>query len=292
MIFYKQFPQYASSVEARFQFYQMNWKTALEEMIDKELILADAEENKLPISQGDIRQEMEELFGPHIIANLDKAGLTLEEASQMVKEDLIIQRMLSLRVHSKAIRTVTPQKIRLYYETWAKKNRKPDLWKYQVISFRGENSATCAEIANYAHSLLTKEQVAISSLEEKLQEHLLGKEIHLTISELFEHTPDKISDTYKEGLLTLKPDSFSTPLFQKSRSGKVFRLFYLKEKIQGGAAPLQEVENILRDELARQGSQIEAEAYMKKLHKHFAIQQFIENQSDTETFQPFFLDPV
>lgn len=289
MVFYKQFPQYASSVEARYQFYQMSWKAVLEEMIDKELFLADAEEVKLTVSQGDIRQEMESLFGPNIIANLDKAGLTFEEASQMIKEDLMIQKILSVRIHSKVMRTISPQKVRDYYVTWAKNNSKPEVWKYQVISIRGKDSTTCAEVAHHAHQLLTEKQIPISSLSEHLKKHPLEKEISCTVSELFEHTPNEISEAYREGLTSIQPNSFSAPLHQKGRSGEAFRLFYLKDKEAGGALPLQEVENLLRDELAKQASTDEAEAFMVKLRKHFAVQLFEKEVGSTEDFQPFSL---
>src|SRR5665647_2210950 len=57
IIFFKQFPEYMSSTEARFQFYTYNWAHELEEMVTKELILADAKESKVEVSGGDLRQE-------------------------------------------------------------------------------------------------------------------------------------------------------------------------------------------------------------------------------------------
>ncbi len=53
MQFYKRFPQYVTSVEARYQFYLANWGHVLQEFIDKELILADAAESKIEVSSGD-----------------------------------------------------------------------------------------------------------------------------------------------------------------------------------------------------------------------------------------------
>src|SRR5690348_14453650 len=38
MIFLRHYPEYASSVEARFQFYQVNWQHFLQELINKELV--------------------------------------------------------------------------------------------------------------------------------------------------------------------------------------------------------------------------------------------------------------
>ena len=63
----------------------MNWKYVLQELIDKELILGDAEEKKVAITAGDVRQEMENMFGPNIIANLDKIGLSMDEALKIVR---------------------------------------------------------------------------------------------------------------------------------------------------------------------------------------------------------------
>src|SRR5262249_20356447 len=84
LLFYKQFPQYAGSTEARHQFYSLYWKNALQDSIDKELIMADAKEAKLEVTGGEIRQELEALFGPNIIANLDKAGISYDDAAEMI----------------------------------------------------------------------------------------------------------------------------------------------------------------------------------------------------------------
>ena len=46
VLFYREFPQYTSSMQARYQFYKANWKHVLEELVSKELVMADAEENK------------------------------------------------------------------------------------------------------------------------------------------------------------------------------------------------------------------------------------------------------
>lgn len=167
MIFYRQFPQYSSSIEARYQFYNMNWKHVLRELVEKELIMADAEEVKMEVSHGDIRQEMENMFGPNIIANLDKAGLTYDEAWKMVQEDQLLKRMMMVRVNTKAMRSVTPIQVKASYEEYAKNNADPDAWRYEVISIRGEDPSICAEAANYAYQLVTEEETPLQELAEK-----------------------------------------------------------------------------------------------------------------------------
>src|SRR5690349_1216698 len=42
MIFYRQFPEYRSVPEARFQFYQTHWKAMLQDAVERYLVLAYA----------------------------------------------------------------------------------------------------------------------------------------------------------------------------------------------------------------------------------------------------------
>ncbi len=46
MLFLRRFPEYTKSKVARYQFYMANWKAILNELIEKELILADAQEKR------------------------------------------------------------------------------------------------------------------------------------------------------------------------------------------------------------------------------------------------------
>ncbi|MFQ5729655.1 MAG: peptidyl-prolyl cis-trans isomerase [Waddliaceae bacterium] len=292
MLFYRQFPQYADLVEARYQYYQINWKHVLKEMVEKELLMADAQESKMEISNGDIRQEMETFFGPNIIANLEKAGLTYDEAWKMMKEDLTIQRMMTGRVTAKAIRTVTPSDIRAAYEEYAKENARQNAWRYQVITLRGEDQTASAEAANYSHRLLTEDNLPIAELKTKLQEHsLIGEKTSFTISEEFFLTEKEISEAHKNTLSSLKPNSFSIPIAQQSRANNamVFRIFYLKEKVPGGNPPFHEVENKLKNMLIEKAIEKETIAYIDKLREHYDLQKNSPDRMFPEDLQPFAL---
>lgn len=292
LFFYKQFPQYSSSVEARYQFYSMNWKHVLRELVEKQLILADAEEIKMEVSNGDVRQEIENLFGPNIIVNLDKAGLTYEEAWQMVKEDQLIKRTMMARVNGKAVRQVTPQDIRLAYEEYAKTNVRPAFWKYQVVSFKGKDPSLCAEAARFAYQTLTEDGIPLSSLADKLNDHPLTKhDVSYTISDDLQGSEKEVAENYREILASLQPDSFSRPIVQKSKSGdsQVFRIFYLKEYQPGGAPPLAEVEVKLKNKLIDAKIDLEAQQYIARLRRHFDVQDGEKNQLYDPNFQPFIL---
>lgn len=289
MLFFKHFPEYASSPQARFQYYQINWKSILQELIDKELILADAEENKIPLTPGDVRQEMEMLFGPNIIANLDKIGLTFDEAFKIVQGDLLLKRTMMVRVNSKALRSVTPQLIREAYNEFAKNNIKKEMWNYQVVTIRNPDPTLGAETAALSHRLLTESQISLSQLIATIEGmNAKGKSV-ISISDPLFHAENDMAEIIKTNLLKMSSGSISQPIAQKSRADKstVFRILVLNEKIPAGAVPYSEVENQIKNELFDKAIQRESEIYLKKLREHYAISENYISERISSDFQPF-----
>lgn len=292
VLFYREFPQYTSSIQARYQFYKVNWKHVLEELVSKELLMADAEENKLPVSNGDIRQEMESLFGPNIISNLDKIGLSYDEAQKIVQGDITIRRMIYVRVNSKAIKQVTPQTVRAAYDKFAQDpaNIKSDVWQYNVISVRDKDPTRGAEAANLIYELLN-EQTPLDQLTEKIKANPLFENSQVNISEEYNLEEKDISDNYKEILTKMESHSHSKPIAQKSRSDKsnsLFRLFVLKDLKKGGVASFGDMESEIKEKLLDEAITQETDAYLKKLRKHFHVQEDYLSQKD-DTFEPFSL---
>lgn len=291
ILFYREFPQYTSSTVARFQFYQANWKTVFQELVDKELILADAEENKLPISNGDVRQEMEHLFGPNIIANLDKIGLSFDDAWKIVQGDIMLRRMMYLRVNSKAIRQVTPQNVLAAYDEHVKTIIQPDEWTYRVISIRSKDKNEGAIAANHIHQLATGQQTPIEQIVETFKKQLPDNKAAVSISEEFHHVDKEVSENYKATLTPLTDGSYSLPVAQQSRADNstVMRIFYLKKHTVGGPVPFREAEGKVKDKLIEIAAAKETQAYLNKLRKHFAIHLDQVNLITEGDFQPFVL---
>lgn len=291
MLFLKQFPQYTASPQARFQYYQINWRQVLQELIDKELVLADASESKIPVSSGDVRQEMELLFGPNIIANLDKIGLNFDEAFQIVHGDLLIRRMMMYKVNGKAMRGITPQVIREAYEAFAKKNMQKEAWRYRVITIRNPDSTLGAETAQFCLYLLTEEKLPLDELSKAIKGKGGFSKSNTIISDDLYHTEDDVSEIIRGALKEMQPNSYSKPVAQKSRSDKstIFRIIFLKEKVPGGAIPYSQIENQLKDELYDAAVTKESELYLKKLRQYHAIHEnYIEDMIPND-FQPFIL---
>lgn len=291
MMFYKQYPEYASIPEARFQFYQVNWKFVLEDLIGKELILADAEDNKLPVSNGDVRQEMESIFGPNIIANLDRIGLSYDEAWKMVRDDITIRRMMYLRVNGKALKAVTPREVRVAYEEYAKDNVRLDQWTYTVISIRDPDPTLGGKAAQTVYELLAK-KVPVEEIATKVKdENLIPSTSTISISEENKHTEKELSASYKDILSALQSGGFSKPISQKSKADKslVYRLFFLKDMQKGGIVPYSEVAESIQDKLLEIEAEKETKAYFAKLRKHYDVQDGPLKEMIEGGFQPFSL---
>lgn len=291
MIFYGQYPEYAEIVPARYQFYMMHWKEVEKQLVDKELILADVEESKLPVSNGDVRQEMELMFGPNMIENLEKAGLSFDEAFKIVKGDIAIRRMMMAKVQGKAMRSVTPQAIHEAYEEYAKNNVRSHEWIYYVISVRDPNDKEGEESANTVYKILAVDNVPLKDFIEKFKESGVGKNSAINISEELHHKDLEVSEAYKEVLFKLDSGTYSKPTMQQSRRdrSKVWRIFYLKQMVPGGMVPFDEVEEQIKDNLIDDAADKETDLYFKKLREHFSVEEMDYNSDGQDAYQPFLL---
>lgn len=291
IIFLKQFAEYTSSPIARFKFYEANWKAILDELVNKELILADAEENKVEVTSGDIRQEMESMFGPNIIENLDKIGMTFDEATEILKGELIIKRMIAQNVHSRAIRLATPNKTRQAYEEYIRKpeNIRATEWRYKVLTIKDRNTQKAAVVADSAFKLLTEESIAPENIIDTLKERqLIGRRTKISLSGEIINKDNELSESYKEVLAPMETGMISAPTFQKSRSDSTsaYRIFCVIQKTPGGTPPFKEVESKLKDEVLGAIIDVETDLYLDKLRKHFHFQDISTN---TPHFEPFVL---
>ncbi len=293
LAFYRQYPQYTSSIVARSQYYDMSWKYVLEDIIDKELILADAKESKIEVSGGDTRQELEASFGPNIIANLDKAGITFDEAYKIMQEEIIIRRLVSGRVHAKAVRQVTPIKVRRAYEEFIQdpENARLTQWSYRIVTIKDRNLQKTEETAKATYQLLM-DGVPLDQLVSQLKERkILGRKGKVTVSDIIKHNDKEISKDYRDILSHLDTGMFSQPFAHKSRSNNttVYRILSIEEKIPGGIPPFREMEVSLKDKLLGQAIDQETDHYLKKLRDHYHIRpQDLEAYLPAD-YQPFIL---
>lgn len=287
------YPQYASSKSGRYQYYSTQWKETLAQMIDQELMMADAEHLELKVSDAEVREEMLDRFGPAIIATLDQMGMTYEEARKMIYAEMVVQRIMWYRVNSKALNSVNPQEIKDAYKKYCEKNPSLEEWKYQVLSLRSANQKASEALAQKAADLIhSAAQTDIAAVSEQIKtDESEDNPVSVTLSPEIKADEKSIALAHKEVLKTLKPGSYSAPIAQVSRvdQSTVYRIFYLKEYAKKETPPFEKLSEQLKDELLQQAASKENLQYICKLRERLSYDDKHMMEALPADFQPFAL---
>jgi len=289
VFFARTYPELAKSPASRVQFFQQSWKQTLNQMVDQDLILADAEKMEMKITEGDIREEIHARFGPNVMASLDSLKMTYNEAWQMIHDEMAVQRMTWYRVHSKALQRIGPQDVKLAFRQWLKENPPKEQWKYQVLSIRSKTEKLGKVYAQKAHSLIRNEPLPFESLAKLLKDDNNG-DISVTVSEEYNVEAKDLSESHKTILAALMPGSYSEPTPQVSRLDKsvVHRIFYLKDHIKQDPPKFDSKVEELQEDLLQKEASKEYPLYLAKLRKQFNFDEKYLESLPTQ-FQPFTL---
>jgi hypothetical protein len=287
--FHQNYPHLVDSEEARFQFYLSSWRHVLNEMVDQQLMLADAEVREVTLTEGEVREEMESRFGPNISLSLDKVGLSYSEAAKMVKDEMIVRRMGWWFAHSKAIQSVTPQEIKKAYRLYLKEHPSYNQYTYKVLSVRSpEGEAAARLLADQLIAAEAKFPEAEALVKAFEHEH---PSTSVQISPDYTSKDYEIADLYRSSVASLAPGTFSAPVTHKSRAdGKtVHRIFYLFSKESFSSPSFEEMANHLKEELTQKALVHYTRLYQEKLRKQYGYDPKTIEESLPEHFVPFSL---
>lgn len=286
------YPQYAQSKAARFQYYSNQWRDTLAQMIDQELMQADAEKLELKVSDAEVREEMLDRFGPAIMQSLDQIGMTYEEARKMIFAEMIVQRMMWYRVNSKALNSVNPQDIKEAYKKYCENNPTLEEWEYQVLSLRSANAQLSETLAHKAFALLHSSSPDLQTAAEEIKtESVEETPVAITLSPELKVDEKSIAQSHKDVLKTMQPGSFSAPIAQVSRSDQsmVYRIFYLKSHSKKETPLFEKMAEQLKEELLQQAAAKENVQYITKLRERQGYDEKHMMESLPADFQPFAL---
>lgn len=278
MYFYRAYPELADSPEARYEFYMVHWRQALDDMINAELIIADAEEKKIPLHDGDVRKEMELSFGPNVVETIDKMGLTFDEAWEMTKSELIVRQMNGYMVSSKAICSIGPGRLMNAYSQFADKQGDTGIWRYRVLSLRDSNEERGAAAAAAAYDLLSGGQPleeVVALLEVMQGEGSLSPSTKISLSELFERKGDEMADAHREVVGGLGSGCYSEPIAQSSRFDRstVYRIFFVDSFEDPGLPSFEEMQRNLQTELFVEEASKAERVYIGKLRRRYGVEE-------------------
>ncbi len=272
----------------KYQHYMSRWQAKLKNMISDQLILLDAEEKEVQISDGKVRERLESRFGPNVMSNLDAVHLTYDEATALIRDELTVEEMTGLNVHAATLQKVTPDRLFRAYEAYVASHPPEDIYTYQVLSLRATDDATLQKIADQAQELLKTAQTLSN-----LADYLTGADeaVKITLSNELTSKASKLSSQHRTALESLAPNTFSAPLSQTSRrnKGRVFRIFYLKEHTKQEPTPFVTMQDDLRLKILHKEYDKTLASYLQKLKKRFGYDSHDPYLPVPDNYQPFTL---
>jgi hypothetical protein len=284
------YPQYSDSVQAKYQYFNAQWRETLAQMIDNELMIADAEKLELKVTDSEVREAILERFGPNIMASLDKLELSYEEAKRMVQNDIIVEKMTWYRIHSKALQDVNPQDIKLAYRDYLKNNPPSEKWQYQVLSIRAKDEEQGRAFAKRAYDMLCSAKASLPEILDEVKKEIPSdSDISLTVSDEYDSDTKTISKNHKDVLVKMMADSVSEPIRQLTRADKqaVFRIFHLKDHTKILPLKFSQMSDKLKDELLEKAVIKESKNYVEKLRDKFGYDSKMVEEPIPSDFQPF-----
>ncbi len=285
LFLYDYYPDYTPSTPEKYQFYMSRWQATLDDMVADELVLLDAEQKEIKVSDGEVREGLEERFGPNIMSNLDKVNLQYEEAREIIRNELTTQQLIGMKVHAKTFQVITPQVIKAAYDDYLERNPPEDEWKYQVLSIRGKDKEICETIAKNAYTLLEDHSRSLESVVEELD----GEGISVSVSDNYSGATPQISKLHFDVIKALTPDTYSPPVSQVSRfdNSNVVRIFYLKDMVRNLPEGFDEMHDKLKNELLFEMSDKEKTSYIKALKVRFGYEMDDPKFELPEDYRPF-----
>lgn len=286
------YPQLLADKPQLYQFYQGNWKDQLSKMIENEMILADAAEKEVEVSDGDVREELEERYGGKIFTKLAELDITLEEIKEQIRNEIIIRKMTFFRAYNKAIQAVNPQLIREAYAAQVANFEPKENWEYDVITLRGTDDSATDELSALAYTLMNDEHLGAEETADKINAQAKSQDLNVIASASTDYSADtsRISKQHLEVLQGLDINAVSQPAIQKTRQGaNVRRIFHLRGHDKDGPQPFEELAQKLQERLTDFQAGRERSLYIESLKKKFSVKEEDENFPLPDLYQPFAL---
>ena len=283
MIFCQQFPKYRHVPEARYEFYRANWRRVLEELVDRQLIVSLAEEKQFGVTNGDIRQELEEVFGPNVMMSLYEEGLSMHEVHEMMKADILLRRAMSFFVHAPVVASITPKVLKEAYQKRVAELKAKQGWVWRTVSVKSKNGDCPKDIADAVWNLLEREHQALDGIGTGLPDG-----IEVTVSQAFRSEQKDVAPNVRQILESLPMCEFSEPQPSTERSTvrKSWRCYIVDERFEPKAPTFIELEPALRQEIASPEITRRTIEFFDDLRKQYHVKHLFSSE-ELMVFEPF-----
>lgn len=284
MLFYKNYPQYRSSPEARLEFYKMQWRQMVDDLVNRQLALSWAEERQFQVSHGDVREELEEMFGPDVMVNLYESGLSLHEVQEMIRADILLRRIIYAYVRLPILASITPRDVRTLYANKLKEASSQKVFCWKSITVKEKDTKECSrQVAEDVLNLFRKERLSLEGVREKIP-----AQFEVTLSQEYRSSREEIAPHIFELLSPLQEGSFSdlVPFSSKQDEHRGWRFYTVLSIENKKLPPLAEIEEELRGEIAYPEIEKQTKAFFDELRRQYHVKQLFTSQ-ELASLEPF-----
>lgn len=283
LVFYQQYPQFRTSTEKRLEFYQNSWRQALQDLVERKVIMVFADENKMEVGHGDIREEMEVTFGPNVLLKLYEAGVSSDDAYDMIRQDVMMRRILQFYVRMPAIATITPQKIKARFLEKYSNTTKGDKLSWQILSVRAPDAINAKKHLLQIIESLNAKEMTVGEAKKSLPEGL-----ELLQSPLYVTEVEQLAPSMKT---TLEAATFNVwtmpyPGKESKKDWAKWSSYLVTSRTPGDKVPMSLVENEIVEELMLPLFDEKRKSFMDGLIQKFDVS-YCLSQKEMDDFHPF-----
>lgn len=266
-------PEYLDNPQALFHIYQQYWKGAFEELVNAELMALYWTDKKFVLPETEIRAALNDRFGPNVVDNLNKMGLSYEQALAVVHKDLMVQQINWYFIHMKALGLVTPEKIKTAYQAYLNDFIPSEQWAYEVVSIKGDDLQFCQKVALEICQSASAESSPLLSMNDLLagvKESFKQSDKTVTVSvQNYTHDKNAIASRYTEALRSIPIGSLSQPIIEGSPKKPIVKLIKLQQIQKEEPKAFQEMAPSFEQQIFQKVYSEEMSLFIKNLQEQY-----------------------
>lgn len=117
-------------------YYKASWQSVLQNMVERDLILQQAHEKDFKVERHEVIDEITRRLGNNYIVVLDKENIPLNDLIEDIEKELLVQRMIYIKVHYKAQRALTLGAISERYNEYLRNNPARTLVTFDLYTLK------------------------------------------------------------------------------------------------------------------------------------------------------------
>lgn len=267
------------------EYYRNSWRDVLTNMIERDLVLQEAKDRGFKIERYEVMEEIIRRMGSDYILILDRENIALNDLIEDIEKELLVQRMIYIKVQYKAQRAITPGAIRAKYAQYLSENPETDLVDFHLYTVKASDAFNQTDFFETLGKLqerlrsngaITQEQVDQISNEGTKVSRLEFKEIKT----------QQLTPTLLKHLAPLQEKEFTT--WKESEDRHIMKILYLLSREQQKPKKLSEMKEPIENSIFESNMQTASQEFLNKLYQqHSEELQELQRRLDQKEINPF-----